>query len=297
MINSHGWKNNLHLSNGRIELIITLDVGPRIIHLAHQGGSNVFKEFSQQLGQAGESEWMIRGGHRFWISPETQETGYTYASDNVPVPYEKLGNNHYKITSLANQEDGWEKELEIKLEEGKDQVSLIHRIIATKDLSFPIAPWALTVMAAGGLAIIPQPERGNHPADLLPNRKMILWPYTDLQDSRYSLVWPNILVQQRQDPDTTPTKIGLVHQTGWVGYHVGDSLFAKSISYTPEANYPDMGVNFELFSNNEMLELESVAPLVTLKKNQSTEHHETWILKKTAAIDWNKTSLLDVIQN
>jgi hypothetical protein len=44
-----------------------------------------------------------------------------------------------------------------------------------------------------------------------------------------------------------------------------------------------------------MLELESVAPLVILKKGQSTEHSENWILKKVSGIDWNKTSLKDVL--
>ena len=40
-----GWNNNLRLSNGNLELIITTDVGPRIIKLASNKGINLFKEF------------------------------------------------------------------------------------------------------------------------------------------------------------------------------------------------------------------------------------------------------------
>jgi hypothetical protein len=40
-----GWKNNLKLSNSEAELIITLDVGPRVIRYGYVGGANVFKEF------------------------------------------------------------------------------------------------------------------------------------------------------------------------------------------------------------------------------------------------------------
>ena len=63
-----GWKNNLRISNGEAELIATLDVGPRIISYRLTSGKNVFKEYADQLGKAGESEWMIRGGHRLWAA-------------------------------------------------------------------------------------------------------------------------------------------------------------------------------------------------------------------------------------
>jgi hypothetical protein len=39
-----GWKNNLKLSNGTVELIVTLDLGPRVIRYGNVGGANVFKE-------------------------------------------------------------------------------------------------------------------------------------------------------------------------------------------------------------------------------------------------------------
>lgn len=75
-----GWKNNLRLSNGDAELLITLDVGPRILSYRLANRNNVLKEFADQLGQAGEKEWMIRGGHRLWVAPE--DTTRTYALDN-----------------------------------------------------------------------------------------------------------------------------------------------------------------------------------------------------------------------
>ena len=64
-----GWKNNIKLTNGEAELIVTLDVGPRVIRYALAGGKNVFKEYDEQMGKSGESEWMIRGGHRLWAAP------------------------------------------------------------------------------------------------------------------------------------------------------------------------------------------------------------------------------------
>src|SRR6266446_5134180 len=62
-----GWKNNLRLSNGEAELILTLDVGPRVISYKLTNGKNVFVELADQLGKSGETEWIARGGHRLWV--------------------------------------------------------------------------------------------------------------------------------------------------------------------------------------------------------------------------------------
>jgi len=77
-----GWKNNVRLSNGQVEVIVTTDVGPRIVRFGFVGERNLFAEFKDQQGGTGEKDWMIRGGHRFWIAPE--EKPKTYELDNGP---------------------------------------------------------------------------------------------------------------------------------------------------------------------------------------------------------------------
>src|SRR5262249_38177975 len=56
-----GWKNNLRFSNGEAEVIVTLDVGPRIISYRLKDGKNVFWENPDELGKSGEKEWRGRG--------------------------------------------------------------------------------------------------------------------------------------------------------------------------------------------------------------------------------------------
>lgn len=46
-----GWKNNLKLANKQMELIVTLDIGPRVIFLGPIGGENVFKNYDPQIGK------------------------------------------------------------------------------------------------------------------------------------------------------------------------------------------------------------------------------------------------------
>jgi hypothetical protein len=48
-----GWQNCYHVSNGTVDVIVTGDVGPRIIRYAFIGGENLFKEYADQLGKSG----------------------------------------------------------------------------------------------------------------------------------------------------------------------------------------------------------------------------------------------------
>src|SRR5215468_1087187 len=87
-----GWNKNLRLSNDSLELIITLEVGPRIISFRPLGGKNVFKVVAEQCGKSNESDWKIRGGHRLWTAPEDFDRtvdgrSLTYVMDNSPVEH------------------------------------------------------------------------------------------------------------------------------------------------------------------------------------------------------------------
>ena len=286
-----GWKQVLVLANNEVELLITLDVGPRIISYRHQGGLNVFKTFDDQLGTSGEADWQIRGGHRLWMAPETT---LSYFPDNQPVSFTLMDENHVCLRTPAEAESGIEKEIEIILDKKTSSVTLNHSISATKDMSSGIAPWGLTVLKAGGKAIIPMPPRSLHPNDLpateqnagrdldlnlLPNRKMSLWAYTNLTDPRFN--WCADRLEISQDANMPSTKLGFLHQLQSAHYEVDGYRFSKTIDYRQDATYPDGNCNLEIFTDGEMLELESLAPLVTLNKGDRIVHTEDWSLKRS----------------
>ena len=277
-----GWKRNVRISNGDVALIATLEVGPRIISYQLKGGRNVFKEYDDQMGHSGESEWMIRGGHRLWTAPE--DTTRTYALDNAPITSQKLGNG-VRLTSPPDAQYGLRKEIDVTLGSEGSRVNLIHRITNIGARATELAPWALSVMAPGGTEIIPLPPRAPHPgspknaasaADFGPNQLWVLWPYTQLSDPRWKLGEAFITLSQR--PSTEPTKLGLLHRVGKVGYLNGRTLFIKSFDYREGRRYPDGGVNYETFTNGDMLEMESLGPLQALEPGRSVEHQETWEL-------------------
>ncbi|MCE0482642.1 MAG: DUF4380 domain-containing protein [Methylacidiphilales bacterium] len=297
-----GWKRNVRLQNKTAELIITLDVGPRIFRYAHLGGPNVFIEMPEQLGRSGEKEWMIRGGHRFWTAPEAD---HSYEPDNGPVEWKKLGETGVEIIQPASKTYGLQKILKVQLLD-HDVVRVTHRLVNTGSKPLELSPWALSVMAPGGTALIPQPRLDLHPSefpegretkphDFLPNREMILWPFTNLTDGRY--VFSEHFLRVSHHPKKPATKIGLKFRGGWVGYQNGEYVFAKHIPYHPALPHPDLGANFELFTNVAILELESLAPAVPVAPGALTEHVEHWVLRRVpgslsdeaAAVDFFKS--------
>ena len=277
---SHGgWPNCLRLANGDVEIVATLDVGPRILVYRRPGETNVLKNYPDQLGGTREREWMIRGGHRLWIAPEDELL--SYHRDNEPVSWTRGKNGEIVISSRMNSPHPLRKDLSLLLGTSGSRLELLHTVTNEGDSPVTLATWALSVMAPGGTEIIPQPSLGEHPRDLLPNRTMVLWPYTDLSDPRWKIGRSFMLLRQQEHG--TPTKIGLAHEERWVGYLLGGELFLKKFPLVKGATYPDGGCNFETFTNGEMLEIESLGPLATLHPGESTSHPETWHLMKAPA--------------
>lgn len=279
-----GWKHNVKISNGEVELIATLDVGPRIISYKTVGGVNVLKEFPDQFGKSGEPGFMIRGGHRLWVSPE--DPIRTYAPDNMPVAHKLLDDGTVVFTDEPNAKFGLRKEMSIKMTERGTEVRIIHRVENVGKVATELAPWALTVMKPGGVEIIPLPVKKPHggaakektAADFGPSQSLVLWPYTDLADSRFTFGSEYILV--RHDSKKNSTKIGLNHAPGWVSYLNEHTLFTKKFAYEPEANYSDRGCNFETYTDSGIVEIETLGPLVTLKPGEDAKHAETWSLSQ-----------------
>ena len=269
-----GWENNLRLSNAQAELIVTLDVGPRVISYRSASGKNIFKTFEDQLGGVGETQWLPRGGHRFWLAPE--DPVLSYLPDNSPVAYRVLSDFEIQLENAPNEQLPIRKVLRLVLDPGSARVTLTHRAENCGCKPWVCATWGLTMMRPGGIEIIPLPPLGSWPRDLLPNRRMVLWPYTDTADPRWR--WGRRFITLRQ-ANAGPTKLGLVHCEGWVAYHNDRSLFLKTIACDRDARYPDDGCNFETFTNAEMLETEALGPLIELAPGESTGHTENWELR------------------
>ena len=273
-----GWPNNIRLANEHAELIITLDVGPRVISYRTVEGENAFKVFDAHFGGTGEAEWKSRGGHRFWLAPE--DPVLSYLPDNSPVPHRVVSEHEIEVANPPIDQLPIRKVMRVALDSSSSRVTVTHRAENHGEQRFAAATWGLSVMRPGGIEIIPLPPLGEHPRDLLPNRTMILWPFTDMTDRRWR--WGRRFITLRQG-NAGPTKAGLAHAERWIAYYCDGLLFLKTIEFDERVAYPDRGCNFETFTNEEMLEVEALGPLVELAPGESTGHTEQWQLFDSVA--------------
>jgi hypothetical protein len=273
-IEYRGWENCYRLSNDVVDLIVTADVGPRIIRFGFVDGENEFYEDEALWGRTGGDAWVNYGGHRLWHAPEARPR--TYASDNDPVAVE-VHKGFVRFAQPVERSTGIRKEMDVWLDPRAAHVRVVHRLRNANLWPVELAPWALSVMAQGGTGILPLPPRGAHEEHLLPTGSLALWAYTDMADPRWT--WGSRYVLLRQDPRAeTAQKVGLAAPDGWAAYARDGHLFVVTFPYLPTACYPDRGSNAELFTNDAFLEVETLGPLSLLAPGDAVEHVEEWYL-------------------
>lgn len=268
-----GWENCYRLANDQVELIVTSDVGPRIIRFGFIGRENMFGEIQDQLGMTKSDSWMIFGGHRLWHAPEAART---YYPDFEPVLVQEIENGLI-VTQKPEPTTGIQKQMEIRMKPDSPEVQVKHTLINHNVWSVETAPWGLSVMDVGGTAIVPFPPRGSHPESMTPTSVLSIWPYTDLSDPRWGLGFRFILL--KQDPNNSVAqKMGIFNSEGWAAYANHNALFVKQTPLQFDGIYPDLGVNFELFTNEMILEVESLGPLEMIPPKGTIDHLEYWTL-------------------
>lgn len=270
--------NCLRLTNGEIEVIVTTDVGPRILQYSFVGGENIFGLYPEKTVKNPLGEFKPYGGHRLWIAPERMPD--SYAPDNSPIEYDfDETKNSIRLTQPVEPVTKMQKEMIITLDETGSGVSILHRITNCGKETVERAPWAITILR-GGEASIPNPPYAPHGNDtLLPVRNLTVWSYTNLNDPRWRFGEDFILL--RVDAEKSKAiKIGVSNKEGWMDYKKGNLKFTKRFDYIEGAKYPDMNSNNELYTQNDYLEAESLAPLTKLAPGESAEHTERWELSR-----------------
>ena len=276
-----GWPNCYRISNGEVELIVTGDVGPRIIRYGFVGGQNLFKEFPEQIGKTGEKDFQLRGGDRVWKAPEDPVA--TWAPDNVPVTVQITPTGviaREPVEPLTNLQ----KEIEVSLAPSGTSVTVSHRITNRGLFTIEFAPWALTMMAQGGMVVTGFPPRGHHPQNLEATNPLTMWAYTNLADPRWKFTRKYLTL--RQDPNNSDAqKLGLFNPSTWAAYILNSEVFVKRGTADPAGHYPDFGCSFETFTNNLFLEVETLGPLSKVAPGTTIQLVEHWGLFRNVKLN------------
>lgn len=252
------------LENEFLRVDYLIDLGPRIIGLYAKGlEGNIFAVTPDAHWPTPHGEYYLHGGHRLWTSPENPF--YMCPEDNVSI---KREGNRITLQSSADA-SGLEKAISFQLE--GNRVALTHRVAWHGSEPVELAPWAITQVRLGGMAILPQ---SSIDTGLLPNRNLVLWPYSRVRDERFKLHDDWILVQGRSD--SVAFKVGNYNPYGWIAYALEEVLFTKRFSTNPVNRYPDMGCNVECYVKDTSVELETLGALTTLQPQEALTYEETW---------------------
>jgi hypothetical protein len=260
------------LENESLKLLVTRSVGPRILSFGFKDGENLFAELPElTINTPGREAFHFYGGHRLWHAPE--EPRRTYVPDDSPVDL-MAWENGLTVTQPIESQTGLQKTLEIRLSGDSAQVVITHRLSNQGLWPVACAPWAITQLKTGGTAILPQARQDT---GVLPNRSLVLWPYTDMVNPNVRWGSNYILLDAALD---SPFKVGFPNPRGWLAYWWNGTLFVKRADYDSQAEYFDYGSSSECYCNDRFLELETLAPIHTLAPGETASHIEIWHLYK-----------------
>ncbi len=270
-----GLPNCYRLNNGIVDVVVTTDIGPRVIRYGFVGKPSLFAEIPSDVVDTDWGAWKPYGGHRFWHAPEAKPR--SYSPDNEPVQVSVEGTDTVRLTQTVEPKTGMQKEITVTLASAGTEVTVTHRLTNRGVWTVEAAPWALTIVRGGGTTIIPQEPYISHDERLLPARPLVLWHYTDMTDPRWS--FGKKYVRLRSDAAmNSAQKIGVANKQGWAAYLTEQTLFVKRFPYVEGARYPDDGCNCETYTQGSFMEVETVGPLTQIAPEGRVEHVERWYL-------------------
>jgi hypothetical protein len=252
------------IENEFLRLEYLTSVGPRIIGLySKPAGVELLAPSFEKHWPTPHGEYYLYGGHRIWKAPE--DSFYNCPEDNLSVLKEDG-----RVT-LQNRvdESGLQKEISFHLDENR--VQLTHRLLWHGAEPIELAPWTITQVTLGGVAILPQSSVREGSA---PTRSLAIFPYSSLAESRLELHDDVVLVQARAAQNFF--KVGSYNPFGWAAYLLEKVLFIKRFPAGDFRKLPDMGSNAEVYVHDAYLELETLGELVWLKPGEAVTFEETW---------------------
>ena len=272
----------IELLTAEVRLVVVIARGPRIAFLGEPGGANLLY---WAPGKHQRGEWDILGGHRVWLTrPGADEPEETYAPDNGVCSVELHENGVTVIGAL-------------------DPVHRLRRGLAVRALAgnrFRVDNFVRNesdMLWSGGLWAITCTVPGAHSSYVAPLGDGSSWDYTTIvafrtwggghggvgfADEQFTTTQDALVLR----PTGRENKRMFKADAGILALHDPKRgiLFAKHAAYQSGGNYP-LGTNFALYvgPDNFMVEMESMAPVETLKPGQSSVHTETWVLAAATA--------------
>jgi hypothetical protein len=265
------------LDNGRCWLEVLAEAGPRIVRFGLAGGESILAETPEIGWETTFGRFELMGGHRVWFAPERAECSIPDSAGLTlgPLPDAAFGLG-LRLIGQVQEQIGLRKTIEVRLAPEGAAVDLRHVLSNVGESTLDLAVWPVTQLKLGGVARVELPPPVSEHS-FVPNRQVVLWPYSSWEDERLSLADAGISVKATPGP---MVKLGCLSHSGRLTYEREGVLLSISFDPAPDARHPDLGCNVEVYCDQGSIELETLGPLVALGPGESAVHDERWDLRQ-----------------
>lgn len=274
------------ISNSVIDVYVTVDKGPRIIHfgfsneknlLFNKNAINIIPMLEINPPKQKIDDLDEYSGHRLLLK-EYPTKNTIPMIDDQPVVYSILP----KGIKFTPPYEELQSSIEITLSENTNNIMVLHSV---KNLSSDTKNLALCAATSFpgeySTLIVPQNESG---LDVAPNRVISLWPYSKINDKRltffdkYIIFSPNL-------KDENLFRLGINNNPGWVTFLHQDVAIFKRFVHNSKAKYLNGVSSLEFFAVENFLTVETLSPVFEIGKNEIARHAENWSIFKTDTQD------------
>jgi hypothetical protein len=270
----------IRVEAGGLVAHVATGFGPRVVGLEAGDSGNLLAALPDVWLPTGDGRrFRFRGGHRLWEAPEVPAE--TYRPDDEPVDVTVVG-DAVQVAGPADPATGLRRSLALAPGDG----ALVVRHVLTNEGETVMrrAPWALTQLPVGGRAWLSLRAGAGRPGPdaVLPDRALVLWPYTDLGDPHLHVTGGTVEVDASWPPDRPGrVKVGSPGGHGRLAYLRDGWLFEKAFDPQPDAAHADFGAAAQVYADERFIELETLGPLVELAPGGRVEHVERWRVERT----------------
>ncbi|MDQ5983991.1 MAG: hypothetical protein RUMPE_01020 [Eubacteriales bacterium SKADARSKE-1] len=270
------------ISNSVIEVCVTVDKGPRIIHFGFINEKNVLfskntidinsnLKFNASMSSAKNLDKY--SGHNLLLKDYPTKKNVPII-DNQPVIYSILPKGIRFIPPYKDLQTS----IEIILSENTNNLMVLHSV---KNLSHDKRNLVICASTSfpkkNGILIVPQNEKN---LNISPNRIISLWPYSKINDSQLTFFDKYITFTSSQK-NKNPFRLGTNNHLGWVTFARNKTAIFKRFVHNSKAKYLNGESSLEFFANENILTVETLSPIFKINKNEVARHVENWSIFKT----------------
>lgn len=266
-INNINYGRCINISNGLLDVVVTIDYGPRIIKYCPKNAKNLFyydneREYSFPQNITNTNElFYLYGGHRMWVSTETGEKS-TYP-DNIPIVYSPISEG-VKLSIPRYDAQGIDLSMDIILTQETTDIMVVHSVKNISNTPKEISINADTALCKKGFVYSMQSNR---------EQSIRLYKSSKWKDKRLFIGNDYVTVDANNGDEFI---IGIKNAYGRCGYIDDDVEFDKQYIHNPDMEYNDKDISTKIKIFNNYISLNTISPLYIVESGETIRFVESW---------------------